>query len=297
MPNTNESPKVSVIIPTHNRATMLKRAIESVLAQSYQDFELIIVSDGATDETDSLVEGWDDRRIRYFKHAHSKGASAARNTGIKNSRGAYLAFLDDDDEWLPFHLESLVDKMDDSEPKVGLVYGWIDYYEGKRVIRQRHPTLKGKILKDMLDKQAITNSSVLLIRREVLDIVKGFDEELPRGNDGDFIRRISKHFEVDYVPKVLAKIHVGHADRITVNSIKNLLAALYAIDKRLEIFAEDFKKYPDIKTNLLGRCLTYSIKAKRPDKAIGYFFQILRMKPGLFKFSKVLLNSLRKLRY
>lgn len=89
---------VSIILPTRNRASMLKRAVKSVLQQTYVDFELIIVSDGSTDETEQVVAGFEDRRIRFLKHAAARGASAARNTGLTVACGRYIAFLDDDDE-------------------------------------------------------------------------------------------------------------------------------------------------------------------------------------------------------
>src|SRR5688572_26839751 len=98
-------PKVSVVIPTHNRPLMLRRAIDSVLAQTYQDFEIIVVDDGLRERSDNVVKLFEDDRIRYISHEQEHGAPAARNTGIKNSNGELIAFLDDDDEWLPQKLE------------------------------------------------------------------------------------------------------------------------------------------------------------------------------------------------
>ena len=94
----NKIPNVSVIIPTFNRAEMLSRAIRSVLDQNFNDFEIIIVSDGSTDNTQQVVESFKDNRINFFKHAEKWGASAARNTALRKSKGKYIAFLDDDDE-------------------------------------------------------------------------------------------------------------------------------------------------------------------------------------------------------
>lgn len=107
----NKVPTVSIIIPTYNRAHLIERAIESVLHQTYQDFELIIIDDGSTDNTDDIINKFQkkDDRIIYLKHDRNKGGSAARNTGIKASRGEYIAFLDSDDEWLPEKLEKQMD--------------------------------------------------------------------------------------------------------------------------------------------------------------------------------------------
>lgn len=272
-------PKISVIIPTHNRAQMLTRSVESVLAQTWPGgMEILVISDGSTDNTEEVVESFDDPRVRLLKHETSQGASAARNTGISVAQGNYIAFLDDDDEWMKDHLKLLISKMNDAGSSVGLVYGWIDYYNDGKLVQQKHPELRGNIFIEMLDKQAITNSSVLLIRREVIDVVKGFDEKLPRGNDGDFIRRISKHFAVDYVPKVLAKIHIGHSDRISIDSPKNLRNVVFALESRLQTFKKDFQKHQTQKGQVLQILSITCFKIQDHSKGIHYAREILRCK-------------------
>lgn len=270
-----KQPKVSVIIPTHNRAEMLKRAVKSVLTQTWEGkFELIIISDGSTDNTKEVVRSFNDSRIRFFKHEKARGASAARNTGLREAKGEYIAFLDDDDEWTPNKLEVQMPVIENSGQKIGLVYAWIEYIEGGKQQYVKNPKLHGDIFEEMLDSQAITNSSALIIKRKVLDKVYGFDEELPRGNDGDFIRRISKHFHVDFVPAVLAKINIGRDDRISINDKLGLTHEIFALRKRLELFCADFIKYPDQKVSILMRisldylligkfwsCLKYLIQA------------------------------------
>src|SRR5262245_24547581 len=94
-------PLVTVVIPTHNRAGRVRSAIESVLHQTYADFEIVVVDDASEDGTENTVRGVLDPRVRYIRHAVARGDAAARNTGIRNSTGEYVAFLDDDDEWLP----------------------------------------------------------------------------------------------------------------------------------------------------------------------------------------------------
>jgi len=272
----NEKPLLSVIIPTHNRAKMLKRAIGSVLAQTWQDFEVIVVSDGSTDNTEEVGESFKDPRMHLLKHESARGASAARNTGLRVSNGKYIAFLDDDDEWTLNKLEVQLPVIQRSGPEVGLVYCWMDYVHEGQVLKTRCPTLRGYIFPEMLDKQAITNSSTLLIRREVLDIVKGFDETLPRGNDGDFIRRVTKHFEVDYVPKVLSKVYVGHADRISINSRKNLENVIVALEKRLQDFEEDFVRYPEQTANVHSKIGRTCFEIGQYRKGLAYYWKMLK---------------------
>ena len=125
----SEPPRVSVVIPTHNRAEWLPRAVASVLAQTWTDFELLIVDDHSTDETPALIARFADRRIRSFRHERNMGQSKALNTGIEHARGEYVAFLDDDDEWLPGKLAAQVALLDAAPPEVGLVYCWRDELE------------------------------------------------------------------------------------------------------------------------------------------------------------------------
>ena len=92
--------KVSVVIPTYNRASLLKRAIKSVLCQTYPDFEVIIVDDGSTDNTEEVIRSFDDKRVKYIKLKKNKGYPVALNKGVKTAKGEYIGFLDSDDEWL-----------------------------------------------------------------------------------------------------------------------------------------------------------------------------------------------------
>jgi len=117
-----KTPAVSVIIPTYNRAHTIIRAIESILKQTYQDFEIIVVDDGSTDSTNKVIYSFKDARIRYTRHEHNKGEAAARNTGIKRAKGKFIAFQDSDDESLPHRLEKEVEVLD-SHPQISIVYG------------------------------------------------------------------------------------------------------------------------------------------------------------------------------
>ena len=118
--------KVSVIIPTYNREATLKRAVESVLNQTYTDFELIIVDDGSTDNTRQLVENIHDDRITYYYVKINSGAAAARNYGIERAEGEYIAFQDSDDYWHSDKLEKQM-KVMESNPDIGFVYHIIKY--------------------------------------------------------------------------------------------------------------------------------------------------------------------------
>jgi len=114
--------KVSIIIPTYNRAHLIERSIRSILNQTYEDFELLIVDDGSTDNTKEVVEGIVDARIRYISCATNGGAAKARNVGIAEAKYDYIAFQDSDDEWHPDKLEKQMKVMETASPDTGLVY-------------------------------------------------------------------------------------------------------------------------------------------------------------------------------
>jgi glycosyltransferase involved in cell wall biosynthesis len=198
-------PRVSVIVPTYRRARFLSQAIASVVTQSYTDFEVIIVDDASNDDTENVVSRFSDPRIRYIKHETNKGGAAARNTGIKNAIGDFIAFLDDDDEWLPEKLRRQVEVLCSSSRKCGCVYtGCVKVErESGRILQQKIPTQSGDISDSLLRKNCICSTSSVLLRRECLDKVGLFDEKLPSYQDYDMWIRISKHFDFENIPEPL----------------------------------------------------------------------------------------------
>ena len=152
---TSNKPLVSVILPTFNRAKLLSRAINSVLKQSYYNLECIVVDDGSIDNTEKVVKSINDNRIVYLKHNYNKHASAARNTGIAKSKGKFIAFLDDDDQWLPKKLEKQISLIQKLPPSVGLIYCWMDYYNNEKLIHKHRPKLRGSVFPMVLDKVEI----------------------------------------------------------------------------------------------------------------------------------------------
>ena len=229
-------PVVSVVISTYNRSEMLRRAVRSVLGQTYTDFELIIVSDGSTDDTPAVVSSWKDPRIRFIEHSTQRGGSAAYNTGMRAARGRFIACLDDDDEWLHRKLEIQVPVIEKSAPEVGLVYTWMEVVRGEDLTFVLRPRLRGHVFVAMLDKQAIGGAPTIIIKREVLQSVGYFDEELLRGVDGDYWRRISMQYHVDYVPEVLARVHTEHSDRISTHTREHVMNGIASHKKRLKLF-------------------------------------------------------------
>ena len=146
------NPTVSVIIPTRNRYSFVPRAIQSVLNQTYQDFEVLVVDDASDDHTDEIVKGFSDERITYIHHEVKRGGSAARNTGIKFSKGEFIAFLDDDDQWLPEKLQCQMHLLSNSPTVVGAIYtGVLKCSTSKdQVLKEIVPTKRGMIFRELL---------------------------------------------------------------------------------------------------------------------------------------------------
>ena len=115
-------PRITVVIPTYRRPQLLSEAIRSVLNQTYQDFEIVVVDDNSGDDTEKVVRAFGEARVRYIAHETNKRCGAGKNTGIRNSESELIAFLDDDDEWLPPKLERQVAVLDRSPATTGLVY-------------------------------------------------------------------------------------------------------------------------------------------------------------------------------
>jgi len=197
--------EISVIIPTYNRVNFLSEAIKSILNQIYQDFEIIIIDDGSTDDTENVVAKINDKRIEYIKHQKNKGVAVALNTGIIASKGKYIFFLGDDDLTVPSTLEKLIQKIKQSDLKnLGGVYCWslVINDEGKtlRIIDSKK---KGYIFDEILKKQVFTN---LLIKKEVFEKVGLYDENLLSNEDFDFYLRMAKKYQFDFVPEILMVI-------------------------------------------------------------------------------------------
>lgn len=205
--------KVSVVIPTYNRAKTLKEAIDSVLSQRYDDLELIVVDDGSTDETKEIISLYLPN-LNYLYQEH-RGVSAARNRGVTHARGDYFAFLDSDDLWLPDKL-CLQMKFMEAHPKALICYTeeiWIR--KGVRVNpMKKHKKYSGMIFKHCLPLCSISPSSVL-IARSLIDEVGEFDEEFEVCEDYDLWLRISARYPVHLIETPLIIKRGGHADQLS----------------------------------------------------------------------------------
>jgi len=226
---------VSVVIPTHNRAHLLSRAINSVLAQTFSDYEIIVVDDGSNDHTKQMVEQFRGARIRSVILERNYGASRARNAGIEAALGEWIAFLDSDDEWLPRKLElQMARLLETNDPHATVVYCLCHRYEGS--IKRTAPSIgslhEGDVFDHLLRNRRPPTASAFVVKRSSLLTIGGFDEGFPSSNDIDLWLRLaqaSNHFVA--VNEVLVVKHDHFGARIS-NDPSLPLLGFHEFDRR-----------------------------------------------------------------
>ncbi|MCL4503557.1 MAG: glycosyltransferase [Deltaproteobacteria bacterium] len=265
---------VSVIIPTYNRAALVQEAVASVLAQSFRDFELIVVDDGSTDGTPEVLSPYASR-LRFLRRENQSGVSAARNTGIAAARGEWLAFLDSDDLWLP---EKLARQMAYLEEHPDLLICQTEETWVRRGIRvnqpQTHRKIGGQIFYQSLERCMVSPSAVMLHRR-LLAQHGGFDEELPAAEDYDLWLRLGWRYEIGLVPEPLIIKRGGHADQLSAQwgLDRYRIRALLKLLEEPELPASQARAARQV---LARKCAIYAQGcAKRGKTAEANFYQRL----------------------
>lgn len=229
-------PSVSIILPVFNRAQTVSRSVGSVLAQTYKDFELIIVDDGSADDTGRLARDFADRdrRIRCIRHETNYGQSRARNTGIAAARGRYVAFQDSDDEWLPDKLQQQVDEMGSLPPAVGMVYClmWRVTPEGQDIFRAAKfgPDDGDLYRRGLMYAFRGIGIQSCLFRREVFDSCGGFDEQMKALEDMELLIRVARKYRFSCISEPLVLYH-RTPDGVSQDHVRNLGAAQYILEK------------------------------------------------------------------
>lgn len=224
-------PKVSVIIPTYNQVCFLREAIDSVLEQTFSDFEVLVVDDGSTDNTAEVIEAVSDLRVRYIRQ-DNQGQGGARNTGLSASKGEYIAFLDSDDRFLPDKLESQIHVLDDRE-EVGLVAGgWVFIDAQGKNLFERHPwvALSDLGVRTWLYGCPFAVHSVL-VRRSWLEQVSGFDDDrqLRGTEDWDLWLRLAyAGCHMAWIKRVVCsyRIHSTNTIRDASNKAQGIISVL-----------------------------------------------------------------------
>lgn len=295
---TADDPLVSVVLPTYDRPTFLRSAVESVAAQTYPNVELIVVDDysptpaARTIDEDSLGSSI---TLRVLRGEENRGANAARNEGIQAARGEYVAFLDDDDRWEPEKLERQVEAFQQGGTDVGVVcvgQRFID--ENDRLTQRRLPTTTGDVAEDALQGAVLGPFSTIMVRAEVIETVGPPDERFPAWQDREWHVRLAQHYRYATLPEPLTIRRVGTHDAIGNDyeaqreaaslylSEHRSLAAGYGRDVKRKVSANAYSSVASVAL-AAGRyreCTRYSLKALRYDPLATEYYAYLLVSIG-----------------
>ena len=281
--SNQDKPLVSVIIPTHNRGQLLVRAIQSVLAQTFSDFEIIVVDDGSIDNTKEVVRGFKDPRIRFFHHEQNRGPSAARNTAIRAARGRYVTFLDSDDEYAPEKLQEqmcALGKNEGERDSIVIVTGTLHLFDFPTMPRKIWPVInlrpcpEGHIYESFWALKRIKVIASMLVSRECLEKVNLFDEALRASEFWDLGIRLAKNCRYEVVEKPL---YIVHADS-TVRAW-NIDTRIPAIRRILSKYSGELASRPRSAARLRANMGVLQLNAGLRNEARQTFLQALHLWP------------------
>lgn len=255
---TAERPRFSVVIPTYRRDELLKLSLASVLAQTFADFEVIVVDDARSKTARSVVESFGDERVSYVHNDRAAGGAGTRNAGVARARGEWVAFLDDDDLWLPEKLRR-VDNLIASVPDVGFVYtGHEKFSSGSNAVTEVvKPELRGWVQDELLYRNRIGGMSVAVARRDLLEAVGGLDERFSSLQDLDLFVRLAGVGIFDFVPDPLVRIRQTPGVRISSDRGKKLTGAI--------LFAQKYdaliRRSPKLRHRTAARTFNFALNA------------------------------------
>lgn len=229
---------ISIILPTYNRARTIKRAVISVLEQTYEDLELLIIDDGSTDNTKEIVSQIKDARVRYIELEQNHGACKARNRGITEAMGEYIAFQDSDDEWLPEKLEKQLNAM--HKYNADIVYCAMRRYSPSGEKWEKYPRIVLDYDRDIRRQFLVENMAgcvALLIKKTCFQEEK-FDETMPRLQDWDLMVRFAGKFKIIYLDKLLINSYLQN-DSISSNPQKGAVAFQIMYNNNSDLIESD----------------------------------------------------------
>ncbi len=287
MIDTNQ-PVFSIITPTYKRSSLLKRCISSVIGQTFKDYEHIIVDDANDPETGEVIRSFGNDKLVLTQHATQKGAAGGRNSGILLSRGKFILFLDDDDEYLPLFLERMNFQFSLADAKVGFV--WTGVYMVEDIDKGEKPLLvkiwpskfKTKEL-GLVAATTIGNGYGLCVRKECFNTIGLYDESIIMGHDADLLFRLVRHFDFETIPQPLVRIHQHGTSQLTNerNNLHRLDLREKILQKNLDLLNKfpklyfvHYKHIADLSYNLnlkgKGRQTMFDLIKHSPSRILNY---------------------------
>ena len=280
-------PLISVIIPIYNGEKTIRETIDSVLNQTLQNFELIIINDGSNDSTLEIVSTISDSRLKVFSYPNA-GISTSRNRGISHSIGEYISFIDADDLWTPDKLEAQLKALQEN-PESAVAYSWTNYIDesGQSLDRGSYMTVNGDVYAKLLLIDFVGSGSNPLIRRHALIEVGGFDESLSTSADWDMWLRLAVHYHFAAVPspQILYRISLTS---MSSNVYKQEAESLQVIERAFTQAPTSFShlKQPSLANlykSLTLRALERSSGPQGGFTAARYLWHSFRTDPSLIR--------------
>jgi len=285
---------ISVIIPTYNRGHLISRAIDSVVAQKYANWELLIVDDGSTDNTQKVIKQYlDDDRIQYVKKPNS-GATHTRNVGVENARGKYITFLDSDDEAYDTWLSSYKVYIDKGAKVI--CCGFEYYDQNGNLTETKLPKDMGKLFNNRVGK--FTNGGVFLLERELFDEIGGYDDKLKSGQHSELAMRLlsvleHRKIEIYNIYKPFIKVHVHDGAKIRRDYNAIYLGSTRTMEKHRSLF----EKNSNIYYNYLSIAARCAIKTGRIEEGKALLRKAWKLKPTSLKsYARLLIGNIPVIR-
>ncbi|MEM8805098.1 MAG: glycosyltransferase [Cyanobacteria bacterium P01_G01_bin.38] len=296
-------PSISVVIPAYNSERTIGDTVQSVLAQTFTDFEIIVINDGSQDRTLERLSAITDSRLHVFSYENS-GVAISRNRGIEKAKGEYVAFLDADDLWVSEKLKDQYQALQDSHT-AAVAYSWTDYIDDSGAFFRpgMRPSFQGDVYRRLLVSNFLECGSNPLVRRSALQKVGGFDPDLPPSEDWEMWLRLAKRYDFVLVesPQILYRVSTSSA---SFNLQKHETSKLKAIEK---VFADVPPSLATLKRRCISnfyRYLTFKMldtsvstmsNRQRSFLAARYWFMSVNHDPALMRQPRVVLSTLSRI--
>ncbi len=263
------SPEVSIVVPTHNHAALVGEALESVFAQTYRNYEIIVVDDGSTDDTADVLKPLIERGLIRYIYQQKQGVSAARNRGIVEAHGRYIAFLDSDDLFEPAKLEIQVKYLED-HPEVGLVHSGFTKFDnaGNDLGYRDTSWFSGMIYPQiLLYWTTLMAVDTVLVPKTVFDSVGFFDTTLSMGEDLDLWRRIAWKYPFGFINQSLARVRV-HAGNTSGDKLKATQGLLMYLEQAFKDDPELSQKFRQRALSRMFSTMAYNLLSENGNESL-----------------------------
>lgn len=244
---------VSVIIPNYNRSELVCKAVQSIIAQTYKDIEIIVVDDGSTDDSVEKIKSIKDNRLHVIRLEKNGGACTARNEGIIRAKGDYISFLDSDDQWIPVKLEKQIAFMESHDASACFSSYWFIGQDGKKEVRPQKKVDAKDIYSRLLIRNLVTTGT-LLARKSVFEDCK-FDTRLSRYQDWDMALQIASKYKFEYIAIPLLTMYDQKISITNSTSVEKKLASLKYLYLK---YQNDIEKSSKAKSQFLWTIAMYS---------------------------------------